>query len=214
LDQPSPPASASLAPEHNWPAAARVLQPVLRPAGTAGYNGRDLRVPVGAALPAKPLVSEGPAGLIVAYVIPGPGFSVFAGVEHLLSWAVDPDEMHAAAMANLAAWSAGADWVAEGEGPRRILFSETGEGLDAARILLADVRAHLAAELGGSARVLIGLPDRDLLVAASLTEGDLQFAVLLAAYIAERWGQADDPISDRLFELEDGDLVVFEAATP
>jgi hypothetical protein len=203
------PVAASLAPEHNWPAAARVLQPVLRPPGTAGYDGRDLRVPIGAALPAKPLVAQGPAGLIVAYVIPGPGFSVFAGVEHLLSWAVNPDEMHAAAMANLAAWSASAAWVAEGDGPRRILFSETGQGMDAARILLPEVRAHLVAELGGEARVLIGLPDRDLLVAASVTEGDEEFATLLAVYVAERWGQADDPISEHLFELVDGELAVF-----
>jgi hypothetical protein len=210
-DQTLLPPGASLAPEHSWPAAASILQPILRPPGTAGYDGRDLRVPVGAALPARPIVAEGPAGLVIAYVLPGQGFSVFAGVEHLLSWAVDPDEMHAAAMANLAAWSAGAVWAAEGEGGRRILFSDTGAGMDAARILLADVRAQLETELGGSGRVLIGLPERDLLVAASLAEGDEEFAALLAAYVAERWGRADDPISDRLFELVGGDLVIFEA---
>jgi hypothetical protein len=212
-DPAAPRPGASLAPEHHWPAALGVLHPVLRPVGTAGVDGSDLSVSPGRALPAKPLVAEGPAGLVVAYVIPGQGFGVFAGIEHLLAWNVGPRDAHAAAMSNLAAWSAAAPWIAEGSGARRILCSAAGGGMDAARVLLPEVRDRLAAELGrDDARVLIGLPERDLLIAASLSDGDGDFAGLLAAYVAERWEEAEDPISDQLFELADGSLTIFEAA--
>jgi len=204
----------SLAPEHDWPAAARVLHPVLRPAGTSGVDGRDLQVPSATALPSRPLISGGPVGLAIAYVIPGPGFGIFAGVEHLLSWNVGPAEAHAAAMSNLAAWSAGAPWVAEVSGDRRIVWSASGGGMDAARILLPEVRARLTDELGRAGRVLIGLPERDLLIAAGLVEGDDDFAALFAAYVAERSVDAEDPLDERTFELLDGELAPFAGVGP
>jgi hypothetical protein len=198
---------ASLAPEHHWAAAATVLHPVLRPAGSAGIDGRQLSVPHGGAMPSRPLIAAGPAGLVVAYVIPGPGFGIFAGVEHLLSWSAAVDEVHAAAMANLAAWSAAAPWTAEVSGSRRIVWSASGGGMDAARILLPEVRAHLAAELGD--KVLIGLPERDLLIAAGLANDDDEFRSLFAAYVAERAAEAEDPIDSQIFVLADGELARF-----
>jgi len=198
----------SLAPEHHWPAAALVLHPVLRPPGTPGIDGRELAVPHGGAMPSRPLIAAGPAGLVVAYVIPGPGFSVFAGVEHLLSWAVGPEATHAAAMSNLAAWSSIAPWTAEMSGSRRVMWSASGGGMDAARILLPDVRAHLAAELGPGP-VLVGIPERDLLIAAGLPDYDAEFSGLFADYVAERASEAEDPIDSRLFVLADGELSLF-----
>ena len=199
----------SLAPEHAWSAASRLLRPALRPAGTVGVDGRNLHVPSSTGLPGKPLVLPGPAGLAIGYVIPGQGFDVLVGAEHLLAWGVGPDDVHAAAMANLAAWSVEASWVAEVNGFRRVVWSESGEGVDAARILLPEVRAQLAADLGGIGRVLIGVPERDLLIATGLAEGDDEFAAMLAAYVIDRSNGADHPIDARLLELEDGELVVF-----
>ncbi|MGD0863614.1 MAG: hypothetical protein ABSA21_12825 [Candidatus Limnocylindrales bacterium] len=209
---PAPRPAASLAPEHDWAAAASLVQPGLRPAGTVGIDGHDLRVPSGSGAPGQPLIGAGPAGLAVAYVIPGRGFGVLVGAEHLLAWGVGPDEVRAAATANLAAWSAGAPWVEEMEGRRRIVWSDSGEGMDAARILLPEVRAQLTADLGGIGRVLIGLPERDLLIATGLAEGDDEFAAMFAAYVADRSDGADEPVADRLFELIDGELIVFEGA--
>jgi hypothetical protein len=206
---PAPRPASSLAPEHDWAAASRLLHPALRPAGTVGVDGRNLHVPARVGLPGKPLIGAGPAGLAIAYLIPGPGFAVLVGAEHLLAWGVGPDEAHAAATANLAVWSAGAPWVEEIDGRRRVVWSDSGEGMDAARILLPEVRARLAADLGGSGRVLIGLPERDLLIAAGLAEGDDEFAAMFAAYVADRSDDADEPVDGRLFELVDGELVVF-----
>lgn len=199
----------SLAPEHDWAAASRLIHPSLRPVGTAGVDGRDLQVLHGSS-PGKPLIKDGPAGLPIAYVIPGQGFEVVVGAEHLLAWGVGPDEVHAAAMANLAAWSGEASWVDEVDGRRRVVWSDSGDGMDAARILLVEVRRQLASDLARTGRVLVGVPERDLLVAAGLADGDDEFAAMFADYVADRARGADEPIDHRLFELVGGELVEFE----
>jgi hypothetical protein len=156
-------------------------------------------------------VKSGPAGLSIVYVLPGRGFDVVVGVDHLLAWGVGPDQVHAAAMSNLGSWSEGASWVDEVNGGRRIVWSDWGEGLDAARILLADVRSRLESDLAPARRILVGLPERDLLIAAGLADGDEEFAGLFADYVADRARAADDPIDERIFELVGGELVELKA---
>lgn len=84
--------------------------------------------------------------------------------------------------------------------------------MDAARILLDQVRAHLRSTLGVAGRVLVGLPERDLLIAAGLADDDADFAALFGQYVADRAEGADDPIDDRVFELLEGELVEFEGS--
>lgn len=203
----APRLAPSLAPEHDWAAASPLIHPALRPVGTSGADGHNPRPPGNG--PGQPLVRPGPTGLPIVYVIPGNGFDVVVGVDHLLSWGVGPAEVHAAAMANLASWSTQASWVEEVDGRRRILWSDCGEGMDAARILLSDVRGKLAEDLAPTGRILIGLPERDLLIAASLAAGDDEFAGMFADYVADRAREADEPIDDRIFELVDGELAEF-----
>ena len=199
--------AASLAPEHDWSAASKLIRPALRPVGTAGTDGRDLRLPAGSAGPSKPIVAEGPAGLPLVYVLPGDGFEVVVGVEHLLAWGVDLDQVHAAAMTNLGAWSDEADWVDESNEHHMISWSGAGEGQDAARILLPQVRDRLVSILGSGRRILVGLPERDLLIAAGLVDSDIEFVAMFADYVADRALAADAPIDGRVFELVDGDLL-------
>jgi hypothetical protein len=199
----------SLAPEHDWSAASQLIRPALRPVGTSGVDGRELRIPTGGSMPGKTVLKPGPAGLPIVYVLPGAGFDVVVSVDHLLAWGVGPDQVHAAAMANLGSRSTDLVWTDEVGGDRKILWLDRGDGMDAARILLADVRAHLRSNLGAAGRVLVGLPERDLLIAAGLAEGDADFPALFAQYVADRAEAADEPIDDRVFELLDGELVVF-----
>ena len=198
--------AASLAPEHDWSAASKLIRPALRPIGTAGADGRDLRLPAGAGGPGKPVMTGGPAGLPIVYVLPGAGFDVVVGVEHLLAWGVGLEKVHATAIFNLGAWSDGAGWVDESSGDHTISWSDHGEGQDAARILLPQVRDRLASTLGPG-RILVGLPERDLLIAAGLAEGDVEFAAMFAAYVADRAETADEPIDGRVFELIDGEII-------
>jgi hypothetical protein len=206
-------AAPSLAPEHDWTAAATVLRPAFRPVGTTGTDGRELRLPAARGGPGKSIIRTGPAGLPIVYVIPGRGFDVLVGVEHLMAWGVGPDQVHDAAMANLARWSLDAAWTNEVSGGRRVVWSDLGEGLDAVRILLPEVRVRLAADLGPTHRILVGVPERDLLVAARLADGDDEFASMFADYVADRARAADEPIDSRVFDLVDGELVALVVAT-
>ena len=203
------------APEHAWAAARDLVFPILRPRGTVGAEA-DVPLDVLRSVRAShtvPLVTKGPCGLVVSYALQGSGFDVLINGEHLLSWGLLAGELEATAGRNLAAWSAGAGWTDETSGSRRILSSDTGGGHDAARILLADVRRHLAAELTTGAapgtRVVIGLPERHLLLAGALAPGDEDFAALFHEFVVEHCEDADEPIDGRLFELADGELVEF-----
>jgi hypothetical protein len=214
---PAPEASgpAADAPEHDWSAARSLVFPIVRAAGTVGAQA-DTPLDVLRASPAAhtvPLVAEGPAGLVVSFTLAGTGFDVLINGEHLLSWGIDASELAAAAGSNLAAWSAEAPWTREGGDGRDLLSSDTGSGHDAARILLDTARAYLSQELLAGApagtRLLVGLPDRDLLVVGTLAPGDPDFGPMFQDFIIEQSGGADEPIERRVFELVEGDLVVF-----
>ena len=203
-------APASEAPEHNWTAARDNVYPLLRPAGTTGPGLDDPPDPTraGPQAHAQPLVAPGPAQLVLSYALEATGFDVLVNGDHLLSWGIAGADLAAAALANLARWSANAGWSDETSGERRLLSSSTGHGHDAARILLPDVRAHLRGQLtDGDRRILIGLPERHLLLAGALAPGDEGFVDLFRAFIAEQWEGADEPLDRRVLELRGDELV-------
>jgi hypothetical protein len=212
----SSPRGISFAPEHDWSAAAALLFPVLRPSGTPGRLLDSLATSMSAAGDTQPVVDAGPVDLVVAYAISAAGFDVLVNGDHLAAWSIQPATLRESAYRNLAAWSATAPWSEEVDGPRRILSSDTGDGWDAARILLPEVIAHLGATLGESgARVLVGLPARHLLLAGALGPDDHEFAPLFASFVQDYADDSDDAIDLRVFELVDGRLVPFsEVARP
>ena len=212
-------ASIAESPEHDWAAASAIIYPLLRAPGAQGLVVADIDA---AALAAdqtrshsQPLVDEGPAGLSVVYALHAGGFDVIVNADHLVSWGVQPATIQEAALKNLATWSATAAWTDEVSGERRLISSDTGDGWDAARILLPDVIQKLAAELSGVGRVLVGLPERHLLVAGALRPDDGEFASLFGDFVVESSGGADEPVDRRVFELVDGRLVeARDLATP
>jgi hypothetical protein len=212
-------ASIAESPEHDWHAAATIIYPALRPVGTQGLTVADIDSVAlardAARSHSQPLLDEGPAGLPVVYTLNAGAFDVIVNGDHLLSWGVTPEVIQDTAMANLRAWSATAAWTDEVSGERRLISSDTGDGWDATRILLPEVQERLTRELGSVGRVLVGLPERHLLIAGALPPGDDEFAGLFAEFIVEHSGGADEPIDRRVFELVDGRLVEFtETATP
>jgi hypothetical protein len=212
---PAPESAGTIAesPEHDWETAKTLLFPAFRPIGTLGLEiesfDREALAIHGRQSHAQPLLDQGPAGLPVVYLIGAGSFDVIVNGDHLVSWGVDPAAVQDAAMANLAAWSATAAWSVETSGQRRLVSSQTGDGHDAARILLPEVIAYLERELGPHGRILIGLPERHLLTAGTLSPGDEEFATLIAEFIVEQSGGADEPIDRRVFELVGGRLVEF-----
>ena len=203
----------AVAPEHDWSAAVERIYPLLRPVGTQGLAAASLDAAALAATAAhghaQPIVDEGPCSLAVVYAIAASGFDVIVNGDHLLSWGVGIEAVQDAALRNLAAWSATAAWAEETSGDRRLISSDTGDGWDAARILLPEVRDHLARELGGSGRVLVGLPDRYLLLAGALRPEDAEFGVLFHDFVVEHSGGSDEPVDRRVFEIVDRQLVEF-----
>jgi hypothetical protein len=210
--------SAIDSPEHDWAHAQDLLYPAFRPVGTQGLDigslDRDALVRHGAVSHAQPLLDVGPAGLPVVYTIDAGAYQIVVNGDHLLSWAVGASEIQDAAMRNLARWSTSAPWTDEISGDRRLVSSDTGDGWDAVRILLPEVTAHLIAELAPHGRVLVGLPERHLLTAASLRPDDTEFASLFADFVLEQSGGADEPVDRRVFELVDGRLVEFDGGGP
>jgi hypothetical protein len=210
-------ASPALAVEHDWAAAAVHVFPVLRPEGTHGTMLADIDsdslAAEGLKKHALPLIDAGPAGLAVAYALRSPAYDVLVNADHLLAWGVDAATLRDTAMENLRAWSATAPWTDEMSGERRLISSDTSDGGDAARILLPEVRGHLAGECGSPARCLVAVPDRDLLIAGSLQPGDEGFAGQLAAFVTEVAEGAHEPIDRGLFELvgDAHDLVRYTA---
>lgn len=205
--------TASAAPEHAWAVAGDRIYPAFRPVGTTGLHVEDIdpaRLQAEAAKShAQPILDDGPCGLAVVYALHAASYDVIVNGDHLLTWSVGAVEVQDAAMRNLEAWSASAPWTEEASGGRRLLSSDTGDGWDASRILVAEARAHLADQLGLDGRVLVGLPDQHLLVAGTLRPDDPEFASLFADFIVEQSGGADMPIDRRVFELVDGRLIEF-----
>jgi len=205
--------SVTETPEHDWNLAKDLVRPAFRPVGTQGLSMESVdRESLQAHVTqshAQPLLDVGPAGLPVVYTIPAGGFDIVVNGDHLLSWGIEPVELQDAAMRNLATWAASAPWSDEVSGERRLISSETGDGMDAVRILLPDAVAHLATELSPRGRVLVGIPERHLLSAASLKAGDEEFAAMFAEFVLEQSGGADEPIDRRVFEIVDGRLVEF-----
>ncbi|MEO5705139.1 MAG: hypothetical protein ABIR64_09160 [Candidatus Limnocylindrales bacterium] len=213
---PRAPVPPSATAEHDWNAALDHVFPALRPAGTHGLLLDDMNesrlAHEGMKKRALPLVDPGPAGLSVVYVLRELAYDVVINAEHLLTWGIEAQALRDGAMANLRAWSATAPWTDELAGQRRLVSSDTGDGADAARILLPEVRRHLAGECGGPSRVLVALPDRDLLVAGSLHPADREFADQFAAFVGDLMDDAHEPIEGRLFELvgDEPELVPFD----
>ncbi len=212
---PAPESSASPAdsPEQDWAHARDIIYPAFRPVGTQGLSlesiDREVLAAHSAQSHAQPLLDVGPAELPVVYTIDAGAYDIVVNGDHLLSWGVEPTEVQDAALRNLARWSSTAPWTDEVSGDRRLISSDTGNGWDAARIMLPDVVAHLVAELGTAGRILVGLPERHLMTAGSLRPGDDDFATLFAEFIVEQSGGSDEPIDRRVFELVDGRLVEF-----
>lgn len=207
------PGRGSEAPEHDWTLAVERLYPVLVPGDTAGALLGDLDAAalaeIGVRAPLRPLLDPGPAGLLVKYVIAEEGFDVTVNAEHVRAWAIDATTLREASYANLARWVSTAAWSVETSGDRRLISSATGRW-DASRILLTSERDSLTGTLAGEGRVLVGLPERHLLVAGALRPGDDEFAALLAEFVAEQAEGADEPIDSRLFELVGDQVVAFE----
>ncbi len=192
--------------------ARAIVQPAFRPVGTQGLAldsvQRETLLAHATKSHAQPIVDVGPAELPVVYVIPADGYDIVVNGDHLLTWGIEPVELQDAAMRNLAA----------GRRRRRGRTRPRASGGSSARrpamawMPSASCSPRWSAHLArgsGPGRILIGIPERHLLTAASLRPGDDEFATMFGEFIVEHSGGADEPIDRRVFELVDGRIVEF-----
>jgi hypothetical protein len=128
------------------------------------------------------------ADLVVVYVIDAPASMVFVCREHLRRWRKSVAELHQLAVTNLARRGLP---PLPGDTP---LVVQTGDGFDAARVLLLEPAEGL----------LVAIPDRDTLWVGRQGGQDLARLMATTEAIAD---QAPHPVSPQLFRVTDGQLV-------
>lgn len=138
--------------------------------------------------------------LIIAYVIDEERSVAYINEDHLERWGVSVQDLHTCALENLRRRTeAQVKYTTVGAGEQRLFIYNSGDGYDAARLLLADVLAGWARALPGN--LVIGIPNRDFLIAFSDANPEILRAVAaqVQADAAQRQG-----LTDQLFTLTKG----------
>ncbi len=126
------------------------------------------------------------ADLAVVYVVDDPHSMVFVCRAHLKRWGRTAEDVHQLAMQNLQQLSAKDGIPAAAPGAPVML--QTGDGYDAARVLLLDEKGDL----------LVAMPDRDVLWVAFDEGQDLAQLQRKAATMA---AAASHPVSGRIYRM-------------
>lgn len=114
----------------------------------------------------------------------------------LQRWDIAADDLHALALSNLEKESQSMALQSAGEGRNQFIAIASGDGYDAARILVPSIQAFLASHLGETFRFAI--PNRDFLITWRL-DCDDHFHEQLAAQIANDSHERPYPLSSSIF---------------
>lgn len=128
--------------------------------------------------------------LVVVYVIDAPSTMMFVCREHLRRWRKSVEDLHHLAVGNLTRRGAGGLPKGTVDSP---VVLHSGDGFDAARVLLLEAQAPL----------LVAMPDRDTLWVGPDTEQGIEQLMATTEAIAD---QAAHPVSASVYRLKDGQL--------
>lgn len=106
-----------------------------------------------------------PADLIITYVVDAGNSVTYINEQHLDCWQVDPQTLHIQALKNLRQRTADIRYTTVGDGAHRLFLFNTQDGYDATRLLLPELLTPWRSSL--PERMVLGIPNRDLLVAFS-----------------------------------------------
>jgi uncharacterized protein YtpQ (UPF0354 family) len=147
------------------------------------------------------------ADLIITYVIDEKNSVAFINEQQLDAWGLTLQDLHDTAVANLRRRTTEeARFTTVGEGDQRLFIFSSGDGYDATRLLLTDVLAEWERALSG--RLVVGIPNRDFLIALGDANQDIMRAV--AAQVQADAAQRDHGLTDQLFTLTAGAVRAYE----
>lgn len=143
------------------------------------------------------------ADLIITYVVDEARSVTFLNEGHLAKWDISAQDLHEHALQNLQQrTAAGAGYTTAGSGNQKLFIFNTNDGYDATRLLLTDVLADWAAQTRGN--LVIGIPNRDFLVAFSDADTDIVQAV--AQQVQADAAQREYGLTDQLFTFANGQV--------
>jgi uncharacterized protein YtpQ (UPF0354 family) len=147
------------------------------------------------------------ADLAIFYVIDERQSVAYINEEHLRSWGVQEPILYQIALENLlqASVKPGTCTVV-GEGERRLMIYSTGDGYDAARLLLTELLAEWQEHLPG--QLVIGIPQRDFLIGFS--DADSGIFRQVAHQVARDSTHSQYSLTDQLFTLINGRIELYE----
>jgi uncharacterized protein YtpQ (UPF0354 family) len=169
--------------DHDFASVATAILPQVRSRKWIAANGRF----GDAALVHRQLTDD----LAVVYVVDDAEAMVFVCQGHLRLWRRSAEDLHHLAISNLQ--RRGGLQFCVRQADREPVLVQSGDGYDAARVLLLD-------DVDG---LLVAMPDRDLLWIASDQGQDLPALSAAAATMAQT---SQHPVSDRIYRLRGGCL--------
>jgi uncharacterized protein YtpQ (UPF0354 family) len=140
------------------------------------------------------------ADLIITYVIEEQGSVTYINEQHMERWQVDQQTIHTRAIHNLRQRTAHTPYQTVGEGEQCLFIFNAQDGYDATRLLLPELLESWHATLPG--RLVIGIPNRDFLVALSDSNRHTLAGILHQIQLDKVQHAAG--LTDQLFTLADG----------
>lgn len=146
------------------------------------------------------------AGLIVTYVFDFPDYRAYVNEDVVAKMMDRPettfDMIHEYALENLRRRTTGRSYETHGLGDKTMITCETGDGYAATRILLPELMATWAERIPG--RMLIGLPNRDFLIAFS--DRDPAHVAAMARQVRRDARRRDHPLCPDLLIWQNGQV--------
>lgn len=185
--------------EQSYPALSARIFPMLKPiAMLASVRERNLPMIV---------YRDFLADLMITYVVDEPQSVTFLNEQHLEHWGVSAQDLHEQALQNLRQRTLGqVEYVTTGAGEQRLFIFNSQDGYDATRLLLSEILAEWARQLPG--RIVIGIPNRDFLVAFSDANDEILRSVAMQIQ-ADAAGR-EYGLTDQLFTFEGGQVREYE----
>jgi uncharacterized protein YtpQ (UPF0354 family) len=144
------------------------------------------------------------AGLIITYVFDFPDYRAYVNEDILAKMMAGPettfDMIHEYALENLRRRTTSHDYQTHGLYDKTMVVCETRDGYAATRVLLPDLMATWAERIPG--RMLIGIPNRDFLIAFS--DRDPAHVAAIAGQVRRDAAERDHPLCAGLLLWQDG----------